>query len=129
MKTQILIADDHGATRRILGELLKSHDGWEVCAAVENGQQALLKATEFRPDIIILDLAMPVVDGLQAAREIAKVLPSVPVLVYTLHDASWIEVEAKKAGVRRIISKTQSAESLVSAVEQLLKNEMQELTP
>src|ERR1700683_3995263 len=117
MKTQILIADDHGATRRIVGELLKSHDGWEVCAAVENGQQALLKATEFRPDIIILDLAMPVMDGLQAAREIAKVLPSVSVLVYTLHDASWIEMEAKRAGVRRIISKTQSAEALISAVE------------
>jgi DNA-binding NarL/FixJ family response regulator len=124
MKTQILIADDHGATRRIVGELLKSHDGWEVCAAVENGQQALLKATEFRPDIIILDLAMPVMDGLQAAREIAKVLPSVSVLVYTLHDASWIEMEAKRAGVRRIISKTQSAEALISAVEQLLKKEV-----
>ena len=124
MKTQILIADDHGATRRIVGELLKSHDGWEVCAAVENGQQALLKATEFRPDIIILDLAMPVMDGLQAAREIAKVLPSVSVLVYTLHDASWIEMEAKRAGVRRIISKTQSAEALISAVEPLLKKEV-----
>lgn len=124
MKTQILIADDHGATRRIVGELLKSHDGWEVCAAVENGQQALLKATEFRPDIIILDLAMPVMDGLQAAREIAKVLPSVSVLVYKLHDASWIEMEAKRAGVRRIISKTQSAEALISAVEQLLKKEV-----
>jgi len=124
MKTQILIADDHGATRRIVGELLKSHDGWEVCAAVKNGQQALSKATEFRPDIIILDLAMPVMDGLQAAREIAKVLPSVSVLVYTLHDASWIEMEAKRAGVRRIISKTQSAEALISAVEQLLKKEV-----
>jgi CheY-like chemotaxis protein len=74
--SRILIADDNVVVRRHLGELFKSHAGWEVCAEVENGQQAVLKTRELKPDLIILDLAMPVMDGLQAAREIGKALPS-----------------------------------------------------
>src|SRR5580693_3731994 len=99
MTARILIADDNDAARGRISEILRCHDGWEVCAEVEDGQQAVLKATELKPDLIILDLAMPVMNGLQAAGEIGKVLPSVPVVLYTLHNLPQIELEAKKFGI------------------------------
>lgn len=99
MTARILIADDNDAARGRISELLRCHDGWEVCAEVEDGQQAVLKATELKPDIIILDLAMPVMNGLQAAGEISLVLPSVPIVLYTLHDLPVIQLEAKKFGI------------------------------
>jgi DNA-binding NarL/FixJ family response regulator len=118
--SRIIIADDNVVVRRHLGELLKSHVGWEVCAEVENGQQAVLKTRELKPDLIILDLAMPVMDGLQAAREIGKALPSVPILIYTLHKLPAVELEAREAGAREVVSKAEATESLLSAIESLL---------
>jgi CheY-like chemotaxis protein len=67
---RILIADDNDAIRGVLSQLLRRHDGWEVCADVKNGQEAVLKAIELKPNVIILDLAMPMMDGLQPTREI-----------------------------------------------------------
>src|SRR5579862_8708368 len=78
----------------------------EVCAEVENGEQALVKARELNPDLIILDLAMPVMDGLRATREILRILPSVAIIIYTLHYAPWVELEAKKAGARGVVAKS-----------------------
>ena len=86
MAAQILVVDDNEVVRGRLSETLNSHDGWEVCAAVENGEQALMKARELHPDLIILDVAMPVMDGLRATREILRILPSVPIVIYTLHN-------------------------------------------
>jgi CheY-like chemotaxis protein len=116
--TRILIADDNQAVRDNLTEILKNRDGWEVCAAVEDGQQAILKATELNPDLIILDLSMPVMDGLQAARRIGQILPMIPILIYTLHDASLVESEAKDAGVRHVVTKG-NVNALLSLVENL----------
>jgi DNA-binding NarL/FixJ family response regulator len=119
MPTRILIADDNQATRSSLTELLNKHDGWEVCAAVENGQQAVVKARELKPDLIILDLAMPVMDGMRATREIGQILPSVPILIYTLHDSSWLDLEAKQAGARQVVLKP-DAMRLLTAIEDVL---------
>jgi CheY-like chemotaxis protein len=116
--TRILIADDNQAVRDNLTEVLKSRDGWEVCGAVEDGQQAILKATELRPDLIILDLSMPVMDGLQAARQIGQILPMIPILIYTLHEASLVESEARDAGVRHVITKG-NVNALLTLVENL----------
>jgi CheY-like chemotaxis protein len=118
---RILIADDNVVLRHRLGELLKSHAGWEVCAEVENGQQAVLKTCELKPDLIILDLAMPVMDGLEAAREISIALPSVPILIFTQHKLPAVELEAREAGAREVISKGEATE-LLSAIEGLLGN-------
>ncbi len=73
MAIRILIADDNEAVRGRLGELLATHDGWEVCGSVASGREAVEKAVELRPSLIILDLAMPEMDGLSAAKEIGKV--------------------------------------------------------
>jgi CheY-like chemotaxis protein len=104
MTTRILIAGDNQTTRARLTELIQSHAYWDVCARAENGQTAVLKAIEQKPDIIILDLAMPVMDGLSAAREIRKALPSTPIVLYTRQKLPT-ELEAKKAGIRKVVSK------------------------
>jgi DNA-binding NarL/FixJ family response regulator len=120
MAAQILVVDDNEVVRGRLSEALNSHHGWEVCAAVENGEQALLKARELNPDLIILDLAMPVMDGLRATREILRILPSVPIVIYTLHYAEWLVLETKKAGARGLVPKSDIAK-LMDVLEDLLR--------
>jgi len=121
MPTRILIADDNEVVRGRLSEFLAKHEGWEVCAAVGNGRDAVEKALELRPSLIILDLAMPDMDGLSAAREIRKVLPSIPIVLFTLHKFATIDLEAKKAGVRHVVAKPDT-DALFRAAEELLKS-------
>jgi CheY-like chemotaxis protein len=128
MPTRILIADDNGVARDRLREQLSNHDGWEVCAVVEDGRQAVEKAAELKPSLIILDLAMPVMDGLSAAREIGRILPSVPVVLFTLHKLPVLELEAKKAGVRQVVEKP-DFEALLEVIEGLLKKTQTESSP
>ena len=121
MPTRILIADDNEVVRGRLSELLARHGGWEVCAAVGNGRDAVKKAMELTPSLIILDLVMPHMDGLSAAREIGKVLPSVPIVLFTLHSFSGIELEARMAGVRQVVSKNEVG-ALLRVAEELVKS-------
>jgi DNA-binding NarL/FixJ family response regulator len=116
---RILIADDNEAMRGSLRSLL-SGEGWSVCGEAADGGQAVEMAGRLAPDLIILDLAMPVLDGLRAAFEILKTDPSRPILLYTLHNSEVIEVEAKKAGVRGVISKTADLGALLECVQSLL---------
>src|SRR5437016_14202916 len=104
MPVQILIADDNPVVRPALRHLLDSIDSWEILDA-ENGQEAIAQARELRPNLIILDLVMPVMDGLTAAREISKLLPETPLLMHTLHWSPQLEWEAQKVGVRKMIPK------------------------
>jgi CheY-like chemotaxis protein len=107
MPKRILIADDNPRFRRALRHLLEGVDRWEIIE-VNDGQEAVTKSVETRPDLIILDLAMPVKDGLAAAREISQLLPGIPVLMCTMHISSYLEGEAKKWGIRQVLSKTDS---------------------
>ena len=120
MPSRLLIADDHSTVRTLLRILLESHEGWQVCAEVENGLEAVAKAVELKPDLVILDLAMPQMDGLRAAREISAALPNVPILMHTMHNSSELELEAKKAGIRKVVNKTGSGDELFAAIEELL---------
>lgn len=129
MVARILVVDDNEIVRAHISETLKAHDGWEVCAEVENGVQAVAKARELNPDLIILDLAMPVMDGLMATREITKILPSVPIIIYTLHYAEWVELEAKKAGARAAVRKSDVTRLLDLAEDLLGKNPPVESAP
>lgn len=123
MPSRILIADDHDLMRRLIKRNLESHADW-VCFEVENGEQAVVKATELKPEIIILDVSMPVMDGLTAAREIVKLLPAVPIVIHTIHFSEQIKCEAIKIGVREVLPKADLA-SLVGVVEALLAKEPQ----
>lgn len=118
MQRRVLIADDNPAVRKTLRHLLEESGSYEVADA-EDGQSALARAIEFHPDVIILDLAMPVMDGLSAAREISRVLPEAAILMYTMHWSSQLELEAKKCGVRMLVSKAQST-ILLTAVQEIL---------
>jgi CheY-like chemotaxis protein len=118
MPTQILIADDNPAVRTALRHLLESAEFGNIIDA-ENGREAISKAQELKPNLIILDLVMPVMDGLVAARELSKLMPGVPLLMHTLHWSPQVELEAQKVGVRRVISKADS-KGLVSAIQEIL---------
>jgi two-component system, NarL family, response regulator NreC len=121
MPTRILIADDNPAVRTALRRLLEGDQQWEV-TDVENGQQAVAKAQELKPNIIILDLVMPVMDGLVAARKLSKALPDIPLLMYTMHWSPQVQLEAQKVGARKVVSKTDS-KGLVAAIQELLSGE------
>jgi two-component system chemotaxis response regulator CheY len=106
--------------RKMLRALLETHADWQVCAEAANGLEAVQKAAELKPDAIILDLAMPEMDGLHAAREILSNSPAVPILLHTNHAFSTLALEAKKNGIREVINKSGSEQELISAVEALL---------
>ncbi|HZQ95104.1 MAG TPA: response regulator [Candidatus Sulfotelmatobacter sp.] len=117
--TRILIADDNASVRRALARLFKSAHNWEVIA-VEDGQLAVSRALEARPDLVIVDLQMPVMDGLTAARQISEALPDTPIVMYTLHWTPALELAAQKCGVSRVVPKVQS-DALLAVVEELLR--------
>jgi NarL family two-component system response regulator LiaR len=118
MSIRILIADDNASVRGAMREVLEGADEWAVIEA-ENGKEAVEKAQEFRPQLVILDLAMPVMDGLTASREIVKILPGTPILLHTLYSSPEIALEAGKSGVAKIVPKSE-ASALVSAVHEAL---------
>ena len=101
-----------------LRQLLESAQFGEVMEA-ENGREAIDKAQDRKPDIVILDLVMPVMDGLVAARELSKLMPGVPLLMHTLHWSPQVELEAQKVGVRKVIAKADS-KGLISAIQEIL---------
>jgi len=117
---KILIADDNALVRKLLRIMLEGQKGWQICAEATNGSEAILKAQESKPDAVILDFAMPVLDGLDAAREITRTLPSVPILLFTLYDSPEMTLAAKEAGVSRVLPKTASGLPLIQAVRDLL---------
>ncbi len=114
---KILIADDKLHFRRGLRRLIEQHDDWDVCAEAGDGVQAVNQAKQFKPDLIILDLAMPELNGFEAAAEISKVLPSVPILMFTLYASPLVEKKAEMVGVQRVISKS-TGYMLVPAIEE-----------
>lgn len=116
MPIRILIADDDLCIRRLLHRILEARPGWEVCGEATNGNDAIAKAEQLGPDVVIMDLAMPKKNGLEAAREIAANSPVIPLLLLTVQEVS-IELakEACKAGFRGAVSKGRCSE-LVRAV-------------
>lgn len=118
MPVRILISDDSEVYRQTLRRLLESVDQWQV-TETRDGAEAVSRALETHPDIVILDLAMPVKDGLTASREISKALPDTPILMCTMHNSPQVELEAQKAGARVTISKANST-AIVPAVQQFL---------
>jgi DNA-binding NarL/FixJ family response regulator len=119
MSLRILVADDHDIIRRGLKQLLTAHAGWEVCAEARNGREALTLAEQAKPDIVVMDLSMPDLNGLEAARRIRKALPRTEILVLTLHFSDQLVREIVEAGVRAYIMKSDADKDLVTAVEAL----------
>ena len=119
---RILVADDHEIVRRGLVELLKSHAGWEVCGEARDGREAVEKVNELRPDIVILDIGMPNLNGLEAARQMLARNSPPKVLVLTVEDSDELVRTVLNAGARGFVLKSDATRDLVSAVEALQTN-------
>jgi DNA-binding NarL/FixJ family response regulator len=123
MPIRVLIADDDLAIRRLLRRLIESHDGWSVCGDAQDGHEAVRKVSQLRPDVLVLDLAMPEMNGLQAAREISQRSPALPMLLLTVQQASReLNAEAAHAGFKGVVSKSTGSE-VVKAIEVLLQRQ------
>jgi DNA-binding NarL/FixJ family response regulator len=120
-KLQILIADDHVAVRQSIHSLLESHPGWSVCAAVSNGREAVEQAGQLAPDVILLDLSMPELNGLQATREIVKKNGNAQVLILTMHESDDVAAEAARFGAKGVIDKSAAHDTLIPTIESLIK--------
>ena len=116
----VLIADDNALIRRLLSAAL-TESGWIVCAEAASGREGIAKAQEPRPDIIILDLAMPDMNGLETARLIKRTLPTTPLLMFTTHYAPGLEQEANAAGIQKVISKEEGTPAVLKAIQAFLE--------
>jgi two-component system chemotaxis response regulator CheY len=116
---RILIADDHAGVRTVLRSLFDKN-GFEVCGEAVNGLDAIQKAQEFHPDLIVLDFCMPVMDGLEASRQLTRLMPDIPLMMFTSHVGRVMEEDARKAGIRRIIAKGESIQRLMNDARELL---------
>lgn len=122
-RVRILIADDQETIRQDLREILESRSDWEVCGEAANGEEAVHRTQELRPDLIILDITMPVLNGLDAARMIRTFSPQTPVLIVTMHKTKQLLEEARRVGVRGYVAKADMGHSLIRAVSAVLENQ------
>jgi DNA-binding NarL/FixJ family response regulator len=115
---RILIADDHAAVRRGIRSLVQSHPEWQVVGEATDGQEAVEQARRLKPDIALLDMSMPELNGLEATRQILKDSPGTQAIILTVHQSDELADEARRAGVRRLILKS-NADELIKAIEAL----------
>jgi DNA-binding NarL/FixJ family response regulator len=116
---RILVADDHDIIRRGLKALLSSRPGWMVCAEAATGREAITLAEQHRPDIVVMDISMPDLNGLEAARKVRKLLPKTEVVILSLHYSDQLVREVVDAGARAYIMKSDADRDLLIAVEAL----------
>lgn len=119
MLKRILIVDDNPLVRKAVCSLF-TLDGFSVCGEAGDGAQAIEKAKQTRPDMVVLDFSMPVMDGIRAAKALKQIMPHVPLILFTAHARSALEKEALAAGIDAMISKQQDASELVTKAHELL---------
>jgi two-component system, NarL family, nitrate/nitrite response regulator NarL len=117
---RILIVDDHEAIRRGIRSLL-GQDSLEICGEAKNGKQALEKVRELEPDLVILDISMPVMDGIEAAREIRRLAPSTKIVLFSVHDSAVINEIVQKTSADAFALKSDAGADLVVTVKRLLQ--------
>ncbi len=120
MAKTILIADDNAYVRQALCQVFKREADFEICGEAENRKEAIAKALELHPDLIVLDLSMPIMNGLDAARELKQVMPTVPLIMYSFFGDAFAEHQARLIGISEVVSKSQPAAILVSKARKLL---------
>jgi DNA-binding NarL/FixJ family response regulator len=121
-KLDVLVADDHDIVRRGIRDVLEKQPGWRVVAEACNGREAVEKAKQLKPDVSILDISMPILDGLEATRQIVASGSPTKVLILTMHHSDPLIQQMLKAGVRGYVLKSEAATDLVQAVEALHRN-------
>jgi DNA-binding NarL/FixJ family response regulator len=120
MSHTILIAEDSLFIREALCELFEREQDFDVCGDAENGREAIEMAQVLHPDLILLDLSMPVMNGLDAARALKRMMPAVPLIMYSAHTDSFTEKEAHSAGVSALVSKSEHTSVLIDKARSLV---------
>jgi len=122
-QVRILIADDHEVIRRGLRTLIESHRNWTVCGEAADGRQAVRLASDLKPHVVIMDVTMPGLNGLDATRQIRQELPHSEVLILTMHESEQLVHEVLTAGARGYILKSDAGSTLADAVESLSRHQ------
>jgi len=113
----VLIVDDNSLVRRLLRSWLEQHPEWDICGEAENGKLAIERVEELHPDIVILDLQMPVMNGLEAARQISQLAPKTAMVMFTVHTSEQLVREARANGISDVVSKCEMlGEHLLTAL-------------
>ena len=120
MAKAVLIVDDNEIIRRGLRELFTAEPDFDVCGEAENGREAIEKAQELHPDLIVFDLSMPVMNGIDAARVLRKLMPTLPLIIFSEYSDALSEAEARSAGVSALVSKSEHVSVLVAKARALL---------
>jgi DNA-binding NarL/FixJ family response regulator len=119
MPLRILVVDDHAVVRRGVRSLLESHEGWKVCGEATTGRDAVDQSRRLRPDVVVMDLSLPELNGLDATRQILKEAPDAEVLVLTMHHSEELARDVLQAGARGFVLKSDADENLITAVDSL----------
>ncbi len=114
---RILVADDHEIVRKGLCQLVRSRSDWEVCGEARDGEEVCRLASELRPDLVIVDLGMPALNGLEATRRMVQANPAQKVLILTITDAEQMVEKALQAGARGFVLKSDAARDLIAAID------------
>jgi DNA-binding NarL/FixJ family response regulator len=117
---KILVADDHEVMRLGMRNLLEGQPNWTVCAEASNGKEAVEKTREHQPDVVILDITMPTMNGLEAASHISRAYPGIPIILFSLHLSDDMLNTLDRATIRGAVSKGEAGRDLVDAVETVL---------
>ena len=120
MAKMVLVVDDNAAIRQALCHLFTSEADFDVCGEAENGQEAIKKAQALHPDLIVMDLSMPVMNGIDAARTLKTLMPMVPVIIFSEYSDVFSEQEARSAGISALVSKSEPVSVLIDRVRALL---------
>jgi DNA-binding NarL/FixJ family response regulator len=120
---RILIADDHAMMRRGLRTAIEPHAGWEVCGEATTGAEALEQTKLLKPDLVVLDVSMPILNGLEVAHRLAKNMPNVRILLFTMHNSAQFVKDVSKSGAHGYVCKSSGEELLTQAIETLLQGE------
>ena len=118
-RLRILLADDHEMVRHGLRAVIEEQHGWEVCGEARTGREAVARALELRPDVVVMDFTMPELNGMDATREIRAVLPRTQVLILTMHESEELVPEVLAAGALGYMLKSDAGGALVNAIQSL----------
>jgi DNA-binding NarL/FixJ family response regulator len=120
MPVKILVVDDHEVVHQGIRMILQSRPDWEICGQAANGAQAIEMAQKLLPDAIIMDITMPVMNGLEATRQITKLGLRSPVVIFTMHESQGLMESVQSAGGRGLVLKSRAAHDLIEALERVI---------
>jgi DNA-binding NarL/FixJ family response regulator len=124
-KNRVLLVDDNPLVRSLVRQVFELHPDFEISGEAENGRDAVEKAENLKPDLIILDLAMPVMTGLDAAPLLRKVVPDARIILFTVQEGREVERLARAAGIHAVVAKSQAASKLILRAQALLRSEQE----